>query len=319
MEAQPQRQPQAQPPSQVVAAEDENYTNSIRVSLAPKIGVTTEKVLDTLHLRSGLSCFTYQNNAAEGKKQAVFVFFPSPKEAVIAQQTLDGLQMSKDYYLSCTLQHLDPIHTIQPAEINKLPPCAFTGHIIIVDHIQGVKGAIAALLGGTPLHSIKAHHNYVLGMDTESKPTFKKGDHTFTSLLQLSNSQVCVIFRILLLYTPRNPLPLLLKELLEYPHVKKVGVGVQDDVAKMNREEYGVQAQGVHDILDIPITSRCQPKSMKGLAAMFLGGRMQKNAATSNWENPKLTQNQVIYAATDAWVSRELYVYLTSIPYSHFN
>jgi len=76
-----------------------------------------------------------------------------------------------------------------------------------------------------------------------------------------------------------------------------------------------VQCTGIKDIASIPITSRCKPQDLKGLCALFLGFKIEKQTSMSNWEANDLSAKQVTYAATDAWCSLEVYLKMIKMPY----
>ena len=51
-------------------------------------------------------------------------------------------------------------------------------------------------------------------------------------------------------------------------------------------------------------------KSVKKMTAIILGFRISKTQQLSNWEAEALSESQCKYAATDAWVCREMYLKL---------
>ena len=157
--------------------------------------------------------------------------------------------------------------------------------------------ACAALHAGAELGGRR-----VLGFDTESRPSFRRGERHPISLVQLATADLACLFRI----DPEHGPPAALRELLESDDVIKVGQGPADEVREL-RERWGLAARPVADLVPVARAAGCAPLSLRGLAAAYLGMRITKGAQTSNWAAPSLSERQQRYAATDAWVCREIY------------
>lgn len=123
-------------------------------------------------------------------------------------------------------------------------------------------------------------------------------------MLQFASRNAVVLFRLHQLedeFYQLNPqaqefaLPKLLEQLLTSPVVRKLGVGLRDDAAKINAE-FGLKCDGITDISDLPQTKRCKPQSLQGLTALFLGFYHDKSASKTNWEAEQLSQRQILYA-----------------------
>ena len=144
----------------------------------------------------------------------------------------------------------------------------------------------------------------VIGFDTESKPTFAKGEvSTGPHLIQLATDHKAYLFPI----TTMRPLDEL-RIILESPQVLKVGFGLRDDVRRL-QSKLGI---GSANILDLAIALRQEKHAdvgAKAAVAHFFGQRLQKSKkiSTTNWSNAVLTEKQILYAANDAYVALQVY------------
>lgn len=186
--------------------------------------------------------------------------------------------------------------TIDHSEIQTLPLKAFDGKIIVVQESAKVVRAI---------DEIKEHA--VAGFDTETRPAFVKGQRYNVALMQLALPHKVFLFRIQA--TGLTP------ELIRYLQDKdkrKVGLALRDDLAALQRLKR-FKPDGFIELTHLTRQAGYQVESIKKLTALLLGFRISKNAQTSNWEAPTLTQKQLQYAATDAWVCLEMYRKLVKI------
>lgn len=177
-------------------------------------------------------------------------------------------------------------------EINLLPLGSFEGEIRMVTDLRAAAAAIRSL-----------GREKVLGFDTETRPSFKKGKSYDPSLVQLAGSRRVYIFQLSRL--PRFPQGL--AGLLADPGIVKAGVSVRDDVLGLKRLHEFTDA-GFTDLGDLARKVDIPTHGLRNLAANLLGIRISKSARCTNWARPDLSGKQVRYAATDAWVSRELYL-----------
>ena len=147
----------------------------------------------------------------------------------------------------------------------------------------------------------------VVGFDTETKPSFRKGESHPPCLVQVATARTVYLFQL------RRPevLPVI-AELLAEPRAVKVGVALADDLRPLKLlfpfEE--------KNTLDLGIVARRRgfgQTGLRNLAGIFLGIRIPKGIKTSNWAAPNLSAAQVTYAATDAWASRELFMRFQSL------
>ncbi|MCG2584400.1 3'-5' exonuclease [Massilia sp. TS11] len=143
-----------------------------------------------------------------------------------------------------------------------------------------------------------------IGFDTESKPTFTKGEaSTGPHLVQLATDEACYLFQV-----GSGPSPDWLRQLLESPDIVKVGFGLDDDIKRL-RSKLGIECQNV---TDLAVKLRPDKRSLLGAkvaVARFFGQHMQKSKkiTTTNWALPVLSDKQILYAADDAHVALRVY------------
>lgn len=183
--------------------------------------------------------------------------------------------------------------SISKEELNELPIRAFEGTIHVVDSPDKVADAV------TYLANVK-----LLGCDTETRPNFKKGQRNKVALLQLSDHAHCFLFRLNMI-----GLPVEVASILQRADIKKVGAAIRDDITALQKLTPFIP-NGFIDIQKMMDAYGIEAKSLKKMSAIVLNFRISKSQQLSNWESPVLTHAQQLYAATDAWVSREIYLKL---------
>lgn len=141
----------------------------------------------------------------------------------------------------------------------------------------------------------------ILGFDTETRPSFKKGTSYPTSLIQLSASDQAWLIRV-----SRIGYPVELLKLLSDPEVIKVGTGLNDDIRRM-RCDFQFEPGGFLDLQRYVEAFQIWEKGLKKLSSIILGHRISKSQQVSNWDANILTEAQLRYAATDAWICLEIY------------
>ena len=179
---------------------------------------------------------------------------------------------------------------ISKAEINELPLIAWEGEIQILESAEEMEAAA----------SILANESQVC-FDTETRPSFIKGDYYPPALIQLATEHCVYLFRISETETFDPLLPI-----LESPDILKTGVAIKDDVKELRAME-DFTPNGFVEIADITVKLGYENRGLRALAGLLLQGRISKAAQVTNWARPKLDNKQVRYAATDAWISREIY------------
>jgi ribonuclease D len=142
----------------------------------------------------------------------------------------------------------------------------------------------------------------VVGLDTETRPSFKKGEVHLPCLVQAATARAVYLFQL-----SRLEVFPALAELLASPAVVKAGVGLAYDLIQLKK----VFPLTVENMVDLGVVARRRGLGQSGvrnLAGMLLGFRIPKGNRTSNWAAPRLSPAQITYAATDAWACRELYL-----------
>ena len=185
--------------------------------------------------------------------------------------------------------------TITPEEIEKLELTAFPGQIHVISR-PGIEfsRAIAYL-----------RKQNLIGFDTETKPVFTHGQHNNgVALLQLSGPDHAFLFRIQKLGMRGR-----ICNILSNPNIIKVGAACFDDVRGLVRNRK-FEPRGFVDLQKIVWEWGIRDKSVKKMAANILGVRVSKSQQLSNWEAETLNEAQQRYAATDAWICREMYLKL---------
>jgi ribonuclease D len=181
-------------------------------------------------------------------------------------------------------------NTISKDDVKDLPLTQFEGPVIVVEDPDNVAGIVE-----------KLKKNKIIGFDTETKPSFKKGVSHDISLLQLSTEEEAYLFR--LNVTEFNGA---LTRLMANPEVAKVGVGIRDDLRGLQQLNK-FSPKGFIELQELAPKYGINVLSLKNLAALLLGIRISKRQRLSNWEAEQLSEGQILYAATDAWVSLKIY------------
>lgn len=185
------------------------------------------------------------------------------------------------------------IRNIDKDQINEYPLRAFSGNLHIVDNATIHNNAINYLSSKT-----------ILGFDTETKPCFHKGNSHSVALLQLSDAENAFLFRINKIGISND-----IMKIFQNQSILKVGVAIRDDLKALQKIRK-FKPQGFFELQDFVKRFGIENFGLKTLAPIVLGFRISKAQQLSNWENPELTQPQLTYAATDAWVSYLLYIKL---------
>lgn len=180
--------------------------------------------------------------------------------------------------------------SITKEEIAELPIKAFGGKINVPLTENEIRQAADYL-----------RQYQVLGFDTETRPNFRKGQHNSVALLQLSAGNEAFLFRL-----NKVKLPNVVKQLLSDESIIKVGAAIHDDLKALVKLS-PFQPAGFIDVQTIAKQLGIENLGLRPLAALLMGIKISKAQQTSNWEIPYLTAAQKLYAATDAWISLEIY------------
>jgi ribonuclease D len=184
-----------------------------------------------------------------------------------------------------------PRRTIPHDELMRLP-------------IVRYDGPIHFLATGTELHralqEIRAER--VVGFDTETRPTFRKGQLHAPSLVQIATRHAVHLFPLARLDCSHT-----LAEVFGKTQIVKAGIALGRDLSELQKL-FPFTAVNLIDLGEVAKRHGIEQTGLRNLAGLFLGGRISKGPQTSNWARPDLTAKQRCYAATDAWVCRELYL-----------
>lgn len=183
-----------------------------------------------------------------------------------------------------------------PEELQQLPLAKFTGAIHLVRGPQDWEEARSVL-----------PQNGVIGFDTESRPSFRKGQWYPPSLVQLATETDAVLVQISHIQNPYE----ILGEVLENENLLKVGVAIRDDI-RFLRRVFTFAPQGFVEIDPMAKKAELPFTGLRKLAGRLLGERLSKGAQVSDWSRNRLSDAQIHYAAADAWVSLKIFEVLRS-------
>lgn len=179
---------------------------------------------------------------------------------------------------------------IEKSIVRDLKVEAFDGRIHVIISEQEAEKAIDYLLQQT-----------IIGIDTETKPSFTKGKTNKVALMQLSTNDCCFLFRL-----NRIGLPPSLVNLLENKDVVKVGLSLHDDFAALKKRAK-VNPEAVIELQEYVRAFGIKDQSLQKIYAILFNRKISKSQQLSNWEADALTESQQLYAATDAWACLQIY------------
>ncbi len=182
-------------------------------------------------------------------------------------------------------------------EVNELERGAFEGEIYVIEDEDAARQVCEEIL----------KENTLLGFDTETRPAFKKGEQHDPSLIQLALTEKVYLFRI-------NKINLIqpLIDILSDERIIKAGLALSRDLEEL-QALIDFEPAGFVDLNTFAAEKGFKSIGVRNLTAMLLGFRVSKRQQTSNWEAEELTKAQIKYAATDAWVCREIYLKLVNL------
>jgi len=184
--------------------------------------------------------------------------------------------------------------------ISDLPRVTFPGKIVVVLTESEAQKAVDFLLSAD-----------ILGIDSETRPVFKKGQHHKVALLQVSTKNVCFLFRLNLI-----GMPSCIVRLLEDTTILKVGLSLHDDFMMLHQRRDFKIGRFI-DLQNMVSEFGIEDLSLQKLYANLFHERITKRQQLSNWEAPILTEQQKIYAATDAWTCIQIYERLQELHKTH--
>lgn len=143
------------------------------------------------------------------------------------------------------------------------------------------------------------------GFDTETRPSFKKGEVYQVALLQLATDHDAFIIRL-----HRVKHLEIIKTMFENREVLKVGVAIRDDLKQMQKR-FQFNPENFIELQEVAKTKGLENFGLKGMTEEVLQRTITKGPKTTNWEASELTDRQILYAATDAWIGLKLYKAIT--------
>ena len=180
---------------------------------------------------------------------------------------------------------------ITKAEIAQMPKVQFSGRIFVIFTEADAEKAVEYL---------KTQH--IVGVDTETRPSFKRGLSHKVALLQIATSDTCFLFRL-----NRIGMPAFLQDFL-MGDTLKVGLSLKDDFTMLRRrKDVHVEEGNWIELQDYVGRFGIEDRSLQKIYANLFGQKISKSQRLSNWEAETLTESQMKYAATDAWACVEIY------------
>lgn len=185
-----------------------------------------------------------------------------------------------------------------PAKIDKdvvreLPVAQTDCEIEVIDSANEVATAVDCLM-----------QEEVVGFDTETKPSFTHGKSNKIALMQISTAKKCFLFRLQMIGKSEA-----LKNFLENEKIKKIGLALHGDLRNLRVWDKFTPKNFI-DLQKIVIQYGIEELGLQRIYAIIFGKKISKSQQLSNWEAKILNQAQQIYAATDAWACREIYLKL---------
>ncbi|MCP9611932.1 3'-5' exonuclease [Coprobacter tertius] len=185
--------------------------------------------------------------------------------------------------------------SITKEEISGMEQEMFQGRIIVIQTLNEADKAVDYLSGFK-----------VLGFDTETRPSFKKGHTHRVALIQISTEDTCFLFRINIIGFTES-----LKGLLNNDKITKIGLSIHDDFTMLNRVS-SFEPRNFIELQSFVKQYNICDMSLQKIYAIIFGKKISKSQRLSNWEAENLTPGQQKYAATDAWACIQIYKKLKS-------
>lgn len=182
-------------------------------------------------------------------------------------------------------------NTINKAEIASMPKVLFEGRIFVVYTEADANKAVEYLM-----------HQPIVGVDTETRPSFKRGTTHKVALLQIATADTCFLFRLNRIGMPESLQNFLMSDTL------KIGLSLKDDFMMLRRRKDVHAEEGNWiELQDYVKRFGIEDQSLQKIFANLFGQKISKSQRLSNWEAETLTERQMKYAATDAWACVEIY------------
>lgn len=182
---------------------------------------------------------------------------------------------------------------IAKTAIQVLPVTHFEGEVIVIDHPDKVAEAVAYL-----------SQQLIIGVDTEARPSFQRGVHYPTALVQIATQERCYLFRLTHVGMPEE-----LATVFANPNICKVGLAFKDDIKGLRRRREFTPSNCI-DLQSIVCKYGIMELGLQKIFAIIFGKKISKSQQLTNWENSHLTPEQARYASTDAWATLLIYLQL---------
>ncbi len=184
-----------------------------------------------------------------------------------------------------------PLRQISREEVNALPIRRYEGPV----HVIAAPGELAPAMDDILQETL-------VGFDTETRPAFRPGESYPPSLAQVATARAVYLFQV-----QRPEIAAAVARMLSEEHIVKAGVGMADDLKSLKKVVAFLE-KSIADLGTLAQRHGLKQSGVRNLSGMFLGFRIPKGTKTSNWARHTLTEQQIVYAATDAWACRELYL-----------
>lgn len=187
---------------------------------------------------------------------------------------------------------MDFVKSITNDDLKALPAASFGGEIFVFESLVGLRDKVSDL-----------KKNLILGFDTETKPSFKKGanNQNKVALLQLSSERTALLIRL-----NKIGLPKVVIDILADPSILKIGAAVKEDIRRL-QQIAPFQPAGFVDLQEVVKKYGIENFSLKKMSGIILGQRVSKSQQLSDWAAEELSPAQRLYASTDAWVCQRIY------------
>ena len=195
---------------------------------------------------------------------------------------------------------IDIPSNIAKADIAQMPTELFDGRIIVIHSAADVEKAVNYLKGFP-----------ILGIDTETRPSFAKGKTYGVALMQVSTEDTCFLFRLNYIGMPDA-----LVDLLQDSRQLKIGLSLRDDIQRL-QAKHRFEPRGFLDLQNYVKEIGIEAQSLQKIYALLFGKKISKSQRLTNWEADVLTDRQKGYAATDAWACVRIYKYLEELKRKH--
>lgn len=182
-------------------------------------------------------------------------------------------------------------------ELNELEAETYSGNICIVNTEEEAEAACSHLM-----------KQKIVGFDTETKPSFTKGETHNVALMQISDSTNCYLFRL-----NQIGMPNCLAKFLKSKRVKKIGLSTKDDFRALAQIKNDLKPDNFIELQNYVTTFGIEEKSLSKIYAIVFGKRISKGQRLSNWEAEELSTKQQLYAALDAYATRKIFIELEGI------